>query len=121
MDDEVRPYRVWWDAEASVARAEWRQGSICTIAEARDLDAAVLALGHGPVNILVNLRNLASIDRDAREFLNDSDSYTATAFLVSSAATRMMANFFLGLQRGKSPNKMFAGEGEALAWLQSQR
>ena len=88
MEKAVRPYRVWWDVEANVARAGWRQGSVCTIAEARDLDAAVLPLGHGPVNILVNLRDLASVDRDARAFLNDSDSYTATAFLVSSAATR---------------------------------
>jgi hypothetical protein len=121
MDDEGKIYRVWWDDAAGIARSEWRKGSVCTIDEARSLNAAVLALGHGAVPILVNLRNLSSIDRAAREFLNDSDAYTATAFLVGSAGTRMMANFFLGLQRGKSPNRMFTAEAEALGWLQSTR
>lgn len=120
MTDDPRPYRVWWDDRANVARSEWQHGAVCTIDEARDLDQAVLALGRGSVSILVDLRSLASIDRAAREFLNDSDTYTATAFLVGSAATRMMANFFLGLQRGKSPNKMFTVESEALAWLQAE-
>ena len=46
---------------------------------------------------------------------------TWQTFLVGSAATRMMANFFLGLQRGKSVNRMFSADSEALAWLQAQR
>ena len=121
MEDETCLYRVWWDDDADVARTSWRKGSVCTMREARDLDTAVRALGRGAVPTLVDLRNLASIDRDAREFLNDSDAYLATAFLVGSAATRMMANFFLGLQRGKSPNRMFTADSDALAWLQSQR
>ena len=121
MEDEGKSYRVWWDDPAGIARSGWRKGSVRTIDEARGLDAAVVALGRGGVPILVDLRNLSSIDRAAREFLNDSDAYTATAFLVGSAATRMMANFFLGLQRGKSPNKMFTVEAEALGWLQSMR
>jgi hypothetical protein len=121
MEDEGKMYRVWWDDAAGIARSEWQKGSVCTIDEARSLDAAVVALGHGAVPILVDLHNLSSIDRAAREFLNESDAYTATAFLVSSPATRMMANFFLGLQRGKSPNKMFTKEADALGWLQSAR
>lgn len=121
MDDEARPFRVWWDDEAGVARTQWQQGAVCTMSDAQALDAEVRALGRGAVPTLADLHNLASIDRAAREFLNDSDAYSATAFLVGSAATRMMANFFLGLQRGKSPNKMFTAESEALAWLQAQR
>lgn len=121
MEDEARPYRVWWDHEANVARAEWQPGAVCTINEARDLDAAMLALGHGAVPALVNLRNLDSIDRAAREYSNESDTYTATAFMVSSAANRMMANFFLGVQGGKNPLRMFTVEAEALAWLRTPR
>lgn len=121
MENEDRLYRMWWDDEAGVARVEWREGAVCTIDEARGIDTAIEALGHGKVPALVNLRQLVSIDRDAREFFNDSDTYTAMAFIVSSAATRMMANFFLGLHRGKDPLKMFTVEAEALVWLQFQR
>jgi hypothetical protein len=103
MNDEHRPYRVWWDDEAGVARAEWEQGADCGLEVAREIDAQVVALGHGKVPLLVNIRNIGSIDRAAREyFMHSATHYTAVALLAGSAATRMMANFFLGLSRGEN-------------------
>ena len=121
MEDEVRSYRVWWDDEAGVARVEWREDAVCTIVEARGITTAIVALKRGNVPTLVNLRQLASIDRAAREFFNDSAIYTAVGFLVGSATTRMMANFFIGLVRGGNPMRMFTVETEALGWLRSQQ
>jgi hypothetical protein len=121
MNDEHRPYRVWWDDEAGVARAEWEQGADCGLETAREIDAQVRALGHGRVPLLVNIRNIGSIDRAAREYFMDSAThYTAVALLAGSAATRMMANFFLGLSRGENRARMFTVEADALGWLRGQ-
>jgi hypothetical protein len=51
-----------------------------------------------------------------------SDEYFAsTALLAGSAATRMVANFFLGLNRGPIPVRMFTSEADAVDWLRAQR
>lgn len=70
---------------------------------------------------MVDLREVESIDRSAREFFMDqNERYRAVALMVGSPATRMLANFFLGLKRGSIPVKMFVAEAEAIAWLRRQ-
>lgn len=119
--DELPNYRVWWDAAAGVAHTQWQSGARCGIEEARAVHAEVQALGHAHVRSLVDLREVASIDRPAREFfMNESAGYRAVALVAASASTRMLANFFMGLKRGAIPVKMFTEETDALAWLHAQ-
>ena len=114
-------YEVSWDAAAGVARTDWLPGAVCGIEEARAVDAEIHALGQGKVRSLVDLRQVDSIDRPAREFFMDSNPhYVAVALVAGSASTRMLANFFLGLKRGSIPVKMFTDEADAVAWLQAQ-
>lgn len=122
MDDQTDVCRVWWDEELGLARARWRKGGVCTGELARTLDARVAALGHGRVPTLVDTRAMASIDRDARQFFMTSQSnYASVALLADSPATRMMANFFLRMNRGGNPVKMFTDEAEAVVWLHAHR
>jgi hypothetical protein len=121
MNVEYQPCRVWWDDEDGVARAEWQPGADCGLEVARDIDGRVGAMGHGKVPLLVDIRNIGSIDRPAREYFMDSAThYTGVALLAQSAATRMMANFFLGLNRGENRVRMFTVEADALGWLHGQ-
>lgn len=122
MDDHVEPCRVWWDDESGLARVQWRTGGVCSIETARSLAAKVAELGHGRVPLLVDIREVASIDRDSREFFKSTEAnYAAIALLAGSAATRMMANFFLRVNRGGNPVKMFTVEADALVWLHAHR
>jgi hypothetical protein len=121
MEDLVEPCRVWWDEEANVARAEWSKGAVCRRDDAQRLDGEVTALGHGRVPVLVDIQQIGSIDRAAREYYMDAAvNYTAIALLAGSPASRMIANFFLGLKRGGNSVKMFTEEADALKWLQAQ-
>lgn len=114
-------YRVSWDDAAGIARTDWLPGAVCGLAEAQAVDADISALGRGRVLSLVDLRDVGSIDRSAREFFMDqNERYRAVALIVGSPATRMLANFFLGLKRGSIPVKLFVSEADAIAWLQSQ-
>lgn len=122
MTAEEKNYRVSWDEEAGVARTDWLPGAVCGIDEARAVDAEIKALGQGEVLSLVDLRDVDTIDRPAREFfMNQNPNYRAVAMVAGSAPTRMLANFFLGLKRGAIPVKMFTDEADAVAWLQAQR
>ena len=121
MATDDRLYAVSWDDDAGVARTTWLPGSLGGLAEARAIDAEIKALGRGRVQSLVDLREVRSIDRSAREFFMDQDAdYRAVALVAGSPATRMLANFFIGLRRGPIPVRMFTNEPDAIAWLQRQ-
>lgn len=114
-------YRVSWDSAAGVARTDWLPGAVCGLEEARAVDAEIKALGQGKVLSLVDLREVESIDRPAREYFMDQNAdYRAVALVVGSPATKMLANFFMGLKRGPIPVRMFTDEPAAVAWLQAQ-
>ncbi|GAA2734989.1 hypothetical protein GCM10009867_16310 [Pedococcus aerophilus] len=121
MSSDEKSYEITWDPTTGIARTDWLPGAVCGIDVARDVDAEIKALGQDKVLSLVDLRQVASIDRPAREFFMDRNpNYRAVALVAGSASTRMLANFFLGLKRGSIPVKMFTSEADAVAWLQAQ-
>jgi hypothetical protein len=122
LDDHHRSHRVWWDDQAGIARADWIGGAAVDREAAVACEAEVEKLGgEQELLYLVDIRDMGSIDRRAREYFTEHGSYyRAVALLAGSAATRMMANFFLRLNRGDLPVRMFTDEAEAIAWLQAQ-
>lgn len=95
---------------------------MCGIDEARAVDAEIRTLAESGIMLLVDLREVDTIDRPAREYFMDLNAdYRATALVAGSAATRMLANFFLGLKRGANPVRMFTSESAAVEWLHAQR
>ncbi|MCA9710741.1 MAG: STAS/SEC14 domain-containing protein [Myxococcales bacterium] len=76
--------------------------------------------GFKMVRVLVDLRRVRGIDRDARVMY--AGAYTAsvqraTALLTGSVASRVIASFFLGLSKPMSPTRMFDDVDEAIGWL----
>ena len=112
-------YQVSWDDELQVTRADWLPGAVCGIREAEAVVAEIRDLGRGPVPLLVDMREMAKLERPAREyFVQDNGGVRAIALLAESPVTRMMANFFIGMRRMPVPIQMFTDESEAVAWLQ---
>ena len=120
MPAENACFAVSWDEQTDLARIDWSPGTVCGLDEAQAIDLEIKAWGRGPVRCLVDLAGIETIDRAAREFFIHSPQYAAVALVAESAATRMLANFFLRLKREPTPARMFTDESEALAWLQAQ-
>lgn len=119
MSETGPVYRVSWDEAARVARTDWLPGSVCTVEEAKAVTDEIRALGHGPVPVYVDMREMRKLERSAREhFISDQGGVKAIALVAGSAVTKMMANFFIGMQRMPVPIQMFTDETEAIAWLQ---
>jgi hypothetical protein len=121
MDKDVKSYRVWWDESNGIVRIDWTPGSVCTLAEAQGVLAEIAAMDRATPGVLVDIRQTGSINRPARELFKDSKAHSGCALLAGSAATRMMANFFLTLNRGPIPIRMFTSEVDAVDWLRAQR
>lgn len=96
-------------------------GSVQTIADARENMQLTNQLVNGrPYAMLVDIREIRSQDRDAREHYvqpTTSPSLRAVAVLIGSPMSKMIGNFLIGFSKPQIPTRLFSSETEAIAWL----
>ncbi len=101
-------------------RAIMREGCEMTLADAVANVAAILALGGRPVPVLVDMRDVRSQSREARQYFGGPEAEKATsavALLIGSPVSKVLANFFLRVSSQRIPTQLFTSEAEAIAWL----
>jgi hypothetical protein len=93
-----------------------------------DLDAAreVIALGatlvSSPHPCLTDIRGVRRATADARRYFSSAETLAivnATALLVGGPVSRMLGNFFIGLNKPPVDIRIFDDEDAARAWLRS--
>jgi hypothetical protein len=115
-------HQVAWVEEARLVRVRWLPGAVCDLDAAQASTAAIAKLGRDRCPLLVDMREMTSLERPAREhFVSDHGNTSAIALLVGSPVTRMMANFFIGMRRMPVPIRMFTDETDAIEWLDERR
>ena len=69
--------------------------------------------------IYCDIRGMKRADKEARDFLaKEGSSYTkGVAIVVDSPMTKIIGNFYLGLNKPTTPTKMFTEKQEALDYL----
>jgi len=69
--------------------------------------------------IYCDIRGMKSADKSARDFLaKEGSSFTkGVAVIVDSPMTKIIGNFYLGLNKPTAPTKMFTEKPEALQYL----
>ena len=96
------------------------KGMILTFAVSQELLRAALTVTDRPRPTLVLMKDIARVDREARAFFA-SDDYlqiaSQSALVVGSPVSRIIGNFFLGLNRPKYPVRIFTDPDLAVAWL----
>ena len=112
---------VWWDEPNGAIRCDFAPGAVVDLEEARAISVEIDELGRPGNPLCVDIRTAPTIDRAARQHFMAATEFGAVALLVDSAVTRMLANFFQGLNRSGVPARMFNHEAEALAWLREHR
>ena len=83
----------------------------------------LLDLTNNGVLLLVDLNNLIGVTKEARTMVSNPDmtkTHKAVAMLVSNPLTRLIASFFLGLNKPKFPIKSFTNSDDAILWLLKQ-
>ena len=115
---------IWLD-EHGICRFEAKSGERLELSDAKEALEAVLRLSDGSLpTILVDLRLMQAISKEAREYFSHEDNtrkIAALAFLVDSPLSRLLANFYIGLNSPGVPTKMFTEEEEAIQWLKGHR
>jgi hypothetical protein len=95
-------------------------GLALTYAIARQVLVEGLKIVDGPKPTMVLMQDMARVDREARA-LFASEEYmrlcSQTALVVGSPVSRVIGNFFVGLNRPRYPCKIFDQPELAAAWL----
>jgi hypothetical protein len=104
-----------------IVRVELKQDADVTLEDAIENHEETLKLvGDHEYLVLVDIRPARSITREARMSFADRDSRRNTiaqALVIDSGISRVIGNFFIGLNKPPFPVKLFKSSDEAAAWL----
>lgn len=83
-------------------------------------EAILAAAAGGRHPLIVDMRQIKSIDAQARRYHAEvsGQQFTRVALLVGSPLSRVIGNFFLGLNRSRQLLELFSDEAAAVAWLE---
>ena len=115
------PITKVWEDEDEVGRVVFLPDVEVTVDGAKKHFEACEKLAKGKRHpVLVDLRNIKSVDHQARKYLAGDVATKltkASAVLVGSPVSRVIGNFFIGLNKPPYPIKLFTSEPEAMEWL----
>jgi hypothetical protein len=112
-----------WKGEDGIVRTKVKPGADVTVEYAKENSEAVNALytGH-KFPLLIDSRGIRSMTRDARNQFTTKGRETNTmafAIIIDSAVSKVVGNFFLGINKPAVPTRLFDNETEAEAWLKT--
>lgn len=110
-----------WMGEDGIARTKIKPGSEVLLQHAKENTAAVNSLYHGKkFPLLIDSRGIKSMTKDARNQFSTKNRETyATAFaiIIDSMLSRVIGNFFIGINKPAVPTRLFENERDAEIWL----
>lgn len=115
------PYSTFW-IEGDIMYNKFKPRLNMDLGIAKECAKSSFQLTKGKkIPMMVNLENLASIDKEARDFMANPEStfiVKASALVVKSKVQRVMVTIFLNFSRPAFPVMLFSSEMEAFDWLQ---
>ena len=120
---ETTAYLTWMGKDG-IARTTVKPNAEVTIKEAKENSIAVNSLYIGQsFPLLIDARGIRSISKEARDLfsLNNRSSYVNSfAILIESPLSRIIGNFFMGLNKPRVPVKLFTREEKAILWCKKK-
>lgn len=110
-----------WMGDDGICRTATRPQAEIGIEQARENSAAVTGFYTGrKFPLLIDARNVKSMAREARRHFSTNGRDTkinAFAIMVKSPLSRVIGNFFMGLNKPEVPARLFDDEAQAIDWL----
>ncbi len=120
----VGPVQVWFDTTNGIIIATFDDGAEIDLEDARGCTQAMVQVSGGkPAPLLVDFTGLKSQTKQCRDYFarepSHTKTYLAVAILVTSPLSRIVANFFLGINKPIRPTRLFEDREAAVAWLRN--
>jgi hypothetical protein len=112
-----------WLREDGIVQGVSLPKSYQTLEDAQVNAATLARAGRGePRPWLIDIRLGQGVDRQARVYYSSeavARLTQAVALLIGSPVSRVVANFFIGLNKLLVPTKLFTSEDKAVVWLKT--
>ncbi len=106
---------------SGVVHLKYRPNSSVTLETAvKDIQETARIGAGKKVPVVVNLTGLKSVSRDARRYYSGEETakyVSAAALVADSPVSRVLGNFFLGIDKPPMPIRLFSSEEKAREWL----
>lgn len=118
---EITCYYTWM-GEDGIARTKVKKGAEVELAEAKENSVAVNSLSQNGKKfpLIIDARGIKSMSREARNQFSTKGretSVTSFAIIIDSPLSRVIGNFFMGINKPAVPSKLFENEEKAKEWL----
>jgi hypothetical protein len=118
----TRTANISYDSISRILRIEILENAEIELADAlQNYEATKILTKRDNYLVLVDGRVNLSVSREARTFAAQSknDGCTATAFIITSTANKLIGNFYINVNKPSTPTKIFSSEDKAIEWLDS--
>jgi len=121
-DDATEITAFWtWMGKDGICRTKTKPLAVITLKEAMENSVAVTSFYKDKkFPLLIDARNIKYMEREARKHFSTNGRETkinSFAIMVKSPLSRMIGNFFMGLNKPAIPARLFDDENEAVKWL----
>jgi hypothetical protein len=116
---ESKVFKTW--LEDGICKTFVKPNSEIVLEDAKENTEMVKKIcSNIPYPLLVDLRNIKSISKEARDHFsmrNRKPMVSAIGMLINSQLSKIIGNFFLGLNKPVVPTQLFNSEEKVLEWL----
>lgn len=110
-----------WMGEDGIARTKVKKGSEVKLEHAQENSVVVNSFYvDRKFPLLIDARGIKSMEREARAFFTTNGRNTNTlafGIIIDSSVSKVVGNFFLGINKPIVPTKLFSNEDNAIEWL----
>lgn len=121
IESTVEPITEIEKDDSGVVHMRYRSNSSVTLETAiRNIQETARIGGGKKVPVVVNLTGLKSVSRKARRYYSGEETakyVSAAALVADSPVSRVLGNFFLGINKPPIPIRLFISEEKAMEWL----
>ena len=125
LKTETSTQKLFWDSENEIVWGELF-GDQSTKELAKENVDAQETLRDGmkrrKTRVLIDMTTVSEISKEARDYFANERTASiqrATALLIGSPVSRVIGNFFMGLNKPVSPTRLFTDPQKAIRWLQT--
>lgn len=118
----VGPIKIWYDEINRIGNIAFDPGAELHIGQCPEVTEALIKATRGEIRpLIVDFKNMKSQTKESRDYYSKDPrhaaTHTATALVVNNAVTRMIANFFIGLNKAVKPVRLFDDYQSAVQWI----
>ena len=120
---ETSTQKLFWDDENEIVWGELFGDQVTEELDKENIDEQESvrdSLHKMQIRVLIDMTAITQISKEARDYFANERTASiqrATALLIGSPVSRVIGNFFMGLNKPISPTRLFTDPQKAIQWL----